>query len=342
LEHIFSSIEERYLQNKMSTGTFIIVIALVATSLIIASQIINKKNQDNQRAQNAAFIAAQRAELKKEELDNELLLAEKEKEKKVKVSSWDTLNTKPAEITNRDVADGVEGRDGETKPTVNPMPQPSQKPVDELWASEPLEEDVNLAENLFSVVKDEDDGEGGEESLYSYKNLTHAHSLSRRETLPTRDAWSRADNTNAALWVSQVQFMKDEIKASGQTLEEFRENTLMPLPEQFTALWKAADEEPTRQVGAKSSSSSIPKPPPRHAIAEAASLVRDATQHVHYENADLASQSMIEIAKAIKRSSALGVTLPSLPQATADAVKKWAASDDDLAKLAAMSLVNII
>jgi hypothetical protein len=158
----------------------------------------------------------------------------------------------------------------------------------------------------------------------------------------TRDAWSRADNTNAALWESQVQFMKDEIKASGQTLEEFRENTLMPLPEQFTALWKAADEEPTKQGGAKSASLSIPKPPPRHAVAEAASLVRDATQHVHFENADLASQSMIEIAKAIKRSSALGVTLPTLPQATADAVKKWAASDDDLAKLAAMSLVNII
>lgn len=323
----------------MNTGTFIIVIALVATSLIIASQIINKKNQDNQRAQNAAFIAAQRAELKKEELDKELLMAENEKEneKKVKVSSWDTLNTKPAEITNRDVADG--GDEGETKPTINPMPQPSQKPVDELWASEPSSEDVNLAENLFSVVKDEEEGE---ESLYSYKNLTHAHSLSRRETLPTRDAWSRADNTNAALWDSQVQFMKDEIKASGQTLEEFRENTLMPLPEQFTALWKAADEEPTKQGGAKSASLSIPKPPPRHAVAEAASLVRDATQHVHFENADLASQSMIEIAKAIKRSSALGVTLPTLPQATADAVKKWAASDDDLAKLAAMSLVNII
>lgn len=323
----------------MNTGTFIIVIALVATSLIIASQIINKKNQDNQRAQNAAFIAAQRAELKKEELDKELLMAENEKEneKKVKVSSWDTLNTKPAEITNRDVADG--GDEGETKPTINPMPQPSQKPVDELWASEPSSEDVNLAENLFSVVKDEEEGE---ESLYSYKNLTHAHSLSRRETLPTRDAWSRADNTNAALWDSQVQFMKDEIKASGQTLEEFRENTLMPLPEQFTALWKAADEEPTKQNGAKSASLSIPKPPPRHAVAEAASLVRDATQHVHFENADLASQSMIEIAKAIKRSSALGVTLPTLPQATADAVKKWAASDDDLAKLAAMSLVNII
>ena len=64
----------------MNTGTFIIVIALVATSLIIASQIINKKNQDNQRAQNAAFIAAQRAELKKEELDKELLMAENEKE----------------------------------------------------------------------------------------------------------------------------------------------------------------------------------------------------------------------------------------------------------------------
>lgn len=308
----------------MNSGSIILVIALLATSVVIATQIIKMKTQETQREQNAAFIAAQRAELRKKELEKE----KEEEDKKVtsagKISSWETLNTKPAEVTN---------------PEKTSLPPSSTPPVNNLWASEPSEEDVNLAENLFSVVKDEEGGDD-KESLYSYKNLTHAHTLSRRETLPTRDAWSRADNTNASLWESQREFMKQEIKASGQTLEEFRENTLMPLPEQFTALWKAADEEPVRR--SSSSPSEIPKPPPRHAASEAASLVRDATQHVHFEKADLASQSMIEIAKAIKRSSALGVTLPSLPQSTADAVKKWAVSDDDLAKQAAMSLVNII
>jgi len=311
----------------MNSGSIILVIALLAASVVIATQIISMKNQETQREQNAAFIAAQRAELKKQE---ELEKEKEEEAKKLvlnaKISSWETLNTKPAEVTN---------------PEKNILPRSSPLPVNDMWASEPSEEDVNVAENLFSVVKDEEGGDE-KESLYSYKNLTHAHTLSRRETLPTRDAWSRADNTNASLWESQREFMKQEIKASGQTLEEFRENTLMPLPEQFTALWKAADEEPTRRSSSSSSSSEIPKPPPRHAASEAASLVREATQHVHFENADLASQSMIDIAKAIKRSSALGVTLPSLPQSTADAVKKWATSDDDLAKQAAMSLVNII
>ena len=311
----------------MNSGSIILVIALLAASVVIATQIISMKNQETQREQNAAFIAAQRAELKKkEQLDREKEEEAKNLVSNTKISSWETLNTKPAEVTN---------------PEKNILPR-APVPVNDMWASEPSEEDVNVAENLFSVVKDEEGGDE-KESLYSYKNLTHAHTLSRRETLPTRDAWSRADNTNASLWESQREFMKQEIKASGQTLEEFRENTLMPLPEQFTALWKAAEEEPSRRSSSSSSSSSeIPKPPPRHAASEAASLVRDATQHVHFENADLASQSMIDIAKAIKRSSALGVTLPSLPQSTADAVKKWATSDDDLAKQAAMSLVNII
>jgi hypothetical protein len=317
----------------MNTGTFILVIALVATSVIVANHIITKKNVENQRIQNAAFIAAQRAELKKKE---EEIVKKKEKEledrkqNEVKISSWETLNTKPPEILNRAQEELLQSNPPQSRPeTIN------VKHVDKLWAAEQTEDDVNLAENLFSIVKDETDEE---ESLYSYKNLTHAHTLSRREMLPVRDAWSRADNTNPALWESQVQFMRDEIKASGQTLEEFRENTLMPLPEQFTALWKSAEEEPVK----KSKDLSIPKPPPKHAVAEAASLVRDATQYVHFENSDLASQSMIEIAKAIKRSSALGVTLPSLPQSTADAVKKWSESDDELAKQAALALVNII
>lgn len=322
----------------MNAGTFILVVALIATSLIVANHIITKKNAENLRSQNAAFIAAQRAELKQKEIELEKQKIAKEKEEKhkenletVKVSSWETLNTKPPEITNRVQEELIQSNPPQSRPeTVN------VKHVNNLWASEQTEDDVNLAENLFSVVKDETDEE---ESLYSYKNLTHAHTLSRRETLPVRDAWSRADNTNPSLWESQIQFMRDEIKASGQTLEEFRENTLVPLPEQFTALWKSSEEEPIRKSNVDSN---IPKPPPKHAVAEAASLVRDATQYVHFENSELASQSMIEIAKAIKRSSALGVTLPSLPQSTADAVKKWSESDDDLAKQAALSLVNVI
>lgn len=323
----------------MNSGTLILVIALLATSAVIAVQVINKKTQDNQRIQNAQFIAAQRAELKKERLAKAQKEQKEQEEKKLeevvptKVSSWETLNTKPADIVNRDLDEA-----GAPAPLPMVLPKPAKNAVGDLWNSEQTEDDVNLAENLFSVVKDEEGGEE-EESMYSYKNLTHAHTLSRREMLPTRDAWTRADNTNPALWEQQVQFMRDEIKASGQTLEEFRENTLVPLPEQFTALWKSAEEEPTRTA---KSDKDIPKPPPRHAVAEAASLVRDATQYVHFENADLAAQSMIEIAKAIKRSSALGVTLPSLPQSTADAVKKWAGADDDLAKQAALALVNVI
>jgi Tfp pilus assembly protein PilX len=311
----------------MNTGTFILVIVLVATSVIVANHIITKRNAENQRIQNAAFIAAQRAELKKKEEEIKKT-KEKDLQNEVKISSWETLNTKPPEIINRIQEEILQSNPPQSRPI-------NVKHVDKLWAAEQTDDDVNLAKNLFSVVKDETDEE---ESLYSYQNLTHAHTLSRREMLPVRDAWSRADNTNPALWESQVQFMRDEIKASGQTLEEFRENTLMPLPEQFTALWKSAEEEPVK----KSKDLSIPKPPPKHAVAEAASLVRDATQYVHFENSDLASQSMIEIAKAIKRSSALGVTLPSLPQSTADAVKKWSESDDELAKQAALALVNII
>lgn len=318
----------------MNGATLLLVLALLAVSVVVATQIVNSKLADTQRAQNAAFIAAQRAQNKKEELEKQLKEQKEEEERKkeeevpAKISSWETLNTKPPEIVNRpEEESGVK----EPQPEVNVK---KRKHVNELWSAEPSEDDKNIAENLFSSVKDEEENE---ESMYSYKNLTHAHTLSRREMLPVRDAWSRADNTNPKQWESQVQFMRDEIKASGQSLDEFKENTLMPLPEQFTALWES--EEPVKKAKVDAS---IPKPPPKYAATEAASLVRDATQYVHFENAELATQSMIEIAKAIKRSSSLGVTLPSLPQSTADAVKKWSSSDDELARQSALALVNVI
>jgi hypothetical protein len=317
----------------MNSATLLLVLALLAVSVYVATQIVNSKLADTQRLQNAAFIAAQRAQNKKEELEQQVKEEESKQEEEVpaKISSWETLNTKPPEIVNRPQEESGQPPQPEVNPIVNVK---KRKHVNELWQAEPNEDDKNIAENLFASVKDDEENE---ESMYSYKNLTHAHTLSRREMLPVRDAWSRADNTNPKQWESQVQFMRDEIKASGQSLEEFKENTLMPLPEQFTALWES--EEPTKR---NKVDPSIPKPPPKYAATEAASLVRDATQYVHFENAELASQSMIEIAKAIKRSSALGVVLPSLPQSTADAVKKWSSSDDELARQSALALVNVI
>ena len=320
----------------MNSTTLILVIALVASSALIAVHIINQRNQEDQRMKNAAFIAEQRAELKKQEL----LKAQKESEEaaaaeefaksqnEVKISSWLTKDG------DKEDGDEIHDKD-ESKNEEETFVVQKRKNVivDKLWSSEPSEDDVNVAENIFSVVKDSEDGD---ESMYSYKNLTHAHTLSRRETLPTRDAWTRADKMNPEQWESQVNFVREEIKASGQTLEQFRENTLTPLPEQLSALWDSADEP------VKAAPASKLRAPPRKAASEAASLVRDAVQHVHLDNAELAAQSMIEIARAIKRSSALGVTLPSLPTQTGEAVKKWALSDNELVRSAALGLVNVV
>ena len=153
----------------MNSGTLILVIALLATSAVIAVQVINKKTQDNQRIQNAQFIAAQRAELKKERLAKAQKEQKEQEEKKLeevvptKVSSWETLNTKPADIVNRDLDEA-----GAPAPLPMVLPKPAKNAVGDLWNSEQTEDDVNLAENLFSVVKDE---EGGEEERIAVNNF---------------------------------------------------------------------------------------------------------------------------------------------------------------------------
>lgn len=318
--------------NRKMTLSLVLVLILLAIFVALCMHFIKKASMDRDRAQNAAFIASQRKEIAKRKRERE---EEEEKVKKlqeVKTSSWETLNTKPdlSQREDKDIED--------LKPAV--------VVGDALWKAEASPDDVNVAENLFSRENDTSNlgektavgAESDSADLYSYQNLTRAHSISRRETLPTRDAWTRNDNMNPALWESQVRFMKEKIQSTGQTLEEFQESSLIPIPEQFAELWRTSESqmrEPKRERKRE-------PVPTRYAASEAESLIRDATQFVDLEDASLAAQSLIEIARAVKRSSQLGILLPSFPKSTSDAIKKWSSSEDALAKEAALSLVNVI
>jgi hypothetical protein len=187
-----------------------------------------------------------------------------------------------------------------------------------------LEDDVHAAfPNMAG-----DDTEAQFAQAYTYENLQDSLLTSgkeSREAVKSRSAYSRLGaRGDMAQWSENMEAIKSEILASGQSLESFMENSWMPIPEQMAAFWKDSDayvSEPSVPIVA---------PLPRHAQAEAADLIRDATQDIPSKTAGL---RMKEIVDARKRAKSLGLALPELTKQQKTAVAKFL-SDDALSGLA--------
>jgi hypothetical protein len=191
-------------------------------------------------------------------------------------------------------------------------------------------DDKMVAEEVHSAFPDMagEDTEAQFAQAYTYENLQDSLLTSgkeAREAVKSRAAYSRLGaRSNPAQWAQNMESIKAEILASGQTLESFMENSWMPIPEQMAAFWKDSE--------AASAEPSVPvvRARPREAQAEAADLIRDATQNIPAKTAGL---RMKEIVDARKRAKTLGISVPDLTDQQKKAISKFLA-DDQLSGLA--------
>jgi len=136
---------------------------------------------------------------------------------------------------------------------------------------------------------------------YTYENLQD--SMLNRET-----SVRGSGNTHT----SQFEQIKNEIKLSGQTLEQFRENSWAPIPEKLSQIWNETAEVKLEKKVVR---------PTRAALAEAASLSVDSTQNINLKSSQDTMKSLQDILSAKKRGKALGLTLPGL---TAEQISAFA------------------
>lgn len=200
--------------------------------------------------------------------------------------------------------------------------------------------------------EDPDDIDAQMAAAFTYENLQESMITSgkdAREAVKTRSAWSRfGERANPEIWDQQMEQMKQQIQESGQTLEQFMENSWAPIPEQMAAFWKESDESKSKSKESKDSSKQQPELKntnvkfdiSRAALSEAPSLTRDATQSIG-NDAKSAQIKMREIMDARKRAKDLKLNLPSFSPDQLVDLKIWSSNKDKSLSALAKSLVNM-
>ena len=154
-------------------------------------------------------------------------------------------------------------------------------------------EDVDVPSVAFPKL--DDDPESEMASALSYQNLQDSF-LSSRSGMRSRNAWSRLGaRNNELLWNTQMEALKKQIEESGLTYEQFVEQSLTPIPEQFADFWKS-QHEVTGEIKRQEE-----KLPDQKVLNEASSIVSDATQPISKTDERLAKHSMQSILDARKR-----------------------------------------
>ena len=219
---------------------------------------------------------------------------------------------------------------------VDPSPVPVSETKEETVLTEiekPVEEDEKPTDPEPVPVRKEKkmfpDMKGAEDSFakqYSYENI-HDSMFNRPKTKPS---FSKLGGTSDN-WESDVQVIRGEIEASGQTLEQFMDTTMAPIPEALADAWKASKYLPKRRY-------EINDNIPKYAQKEMPQLVSDATQSIPLDGKDIAYTAMEEILKAKKRAKVLGVDLPRYSSAQLAAIEKWSTNDEKSLQTLATSL----
>lgn len=192
-----------------------------------------------------------------------------------------------------------------------------------------MKEDPNTA--FPSMLAEAGDADAELASAFTYENLQDSMLTSgqeARQAVKSRAAWSRfGERGNTEVWEDQMAAMKKEIQESGQTIEQFMENTWAPIPEQMAAFWKdSASSEQKPEIAGELRYSR----PSRAALSEAPSLTRDATQSIASENPSVALNLMKEVLDARKRAKALKLALPPLSEEQKKEIERWTTSEEKL------------
>jgi hypothetical protein len=135
-------------------------------------------------------------------------------------------------------------------------------------------------------------------------------------------------------WESDVSLIKKEIESSGQTLEQFMDTTMAPIPEALADAWKASAYMPKKRY---EMNTNVPK----YAQKEMPSLVSDVTQSIPMDGKEIAFRAMEDILKAKKRAKVLGVELPKLTSVQMESLDKWSKSEENSLSSLASSLKSM-
>lgn len=177
-----------------------------------------------------------------------------------------------------------------------------------------------------SMLAEVGDADAELASSFTYENLQDSMLTSARnarEAVKSRASWSRFGNRSTPeIWENHMSEMKKEIEASGQTIEQFMENTLAPIPEQMAAFWKDSSNHQLVEV-----KSVFPEIVSKEAMSEAPSLTRDAMQRIG-SNREIASIRLKEVLDARKRAKSLKLKIPELSLDQKKDVEFW--SNDSL------------
>lgn len=230
----------------------------------------------------------------------------------------------------------------ELKPVESEVKEEASPPVSEIAQ---LEKDENSSNNeketkledpngaFPSMEAGEDDPDAALAGAYTFENLQDSMLSSARqarENIKTRGAWSQfGQRGTPENWESQMSELKKEIESSGQTFEQFVENSWAPIPEQMASFWKQSQaEKATPEV--KVEDVAIGQKLSRAAASEAPSITKDATQEVPTSDKSVALSNMKEILTARKRAKSLKIKLPSLTAEQKSSITFWSKQEDKI------------
>ena len=183
-----------------------------------------------------------------------------------------------------------------------------------MWSSPSQVGDEDVPSTAFPQIPvgSEDDEDAQIASAYTYENLQESllngGSANAYNGVKASSAWSRLGNRDSSnIWDTGMAQVKNEILASGQSIEDFIDSAMVPIPEQMAEFWKESQfESGVADATRKASKTEVV---PRHAKSEAASVALDAMQPIP-PSGDHTETVLNEILAARKRAKTLGVSLP--------------------------------
>jgi hypothetical protein len=195
-----------------------------------------------------------------------------------------------------------------------------------------------------SMEAAEDDPDAALAGAYTFENLQDSMLSSARqarETIKTRGAWSQfGQRGTPENWEAQMKELKKEIESSGQTFDQFVENSWAPIPEQMASFWKQTEaDKATAEV--KTEDITIGQKLSKAAASEAPSITRDATQEVPTSDHSIALSNMKEILSARKRAKSLKIKLPALTSEQKNSLTFWSKFEEKIVSGTAKAILAL-
>lgn len=194
-----------------------------------------------------------------------------------------------------------------------------------MWESTDKSDDVDVPSTAFpSMTAEVGDSDAELAQAYTYENLQDSMlstGSESRASSKSRNAWSRlGERANPEVWEAQMEELRKEIKSSGQTFQQFSENSWAPIPEQLASLWKESEESAQPEI--KRSNFAADSKTSRLAMSEAASVTQDATQTIPVGNKAETLRILKEVLTSRKRAKSLGLSIPKVTEKQLETMNK--------------------